>query len=74
MTLEPTESYSQDDLDEYATILAHVAEEARSQPEVLKNAPHNSPVHRVSDERYLDDPELWAITWRAYLRKHGGEA
>jgi glycine dehydrogenase subunit 2 len=73
MTLEPTESYSQDDLDEYAAILAHVAEEARSQPGVVKNAPHNSPVHRVADERYLDDPEMWAITWRAYLRKHGGE-
>ncbi len=28
-TLEPTESYSKDELDEYASILAHVAEEAR---------------------------------------------
>lgn len=73
MTLEPTESYSKADLDEYAAILRQVADEARSQPETLKTAPHNSPVHRVVDTRYFEDPQMWAVTWRAYLRKHGGE-
>jgi glycine dehydrogenase subunit 2 len=71
MTLEPTESYSKADLDEYAAILARVAEEARSDPEVVKTAPHYSTVHRVTDQRYFEDPAWWAITWRAYLRKHG---
>jgi len=23
------------------------------------------------DESWMDDPEKWAITWRAYLKKHG---
>ena len=73
MTLEPTESYSQADLDEYAAILRQVAEEARRQPDLVKTAPHNGPVHRVVDPRYFEDPKMWAITWRAYLRKHGGE-
>jgi glycine dehydrogenase subunit 2 len=73
MTLEPTESYSKADLDEYAGILQEVAREARSEPEVVKAAPHNAPVHRVVDPRYFEDPEMWAITWRAYLRKHGRE-
>ncbi len=73
MTLEPTESYSQADLDEYAAILRQVAEEARRQPERVKSAPHNGPVHRVTDTRYFEDPAMWAITWRAYRRKHGGE-
>ncbi len=67
-TLEPTESFSKGDLDEYAAILRHVAEEARSDPEVVKNAPHHSTVHRI-DPAPFDDPSRWAITWRAYKRK-----
>jgi glycine dehydrogenase subunit 2 len=72
MTLEPTESYSKADLDEYAAILKHIAEEAYSNPEVIKTAPHNSTVHKT-DHEILDDPERWAVTWRAYLRKTGQE-
>ena len=68
-TLEPTESYSKDDLDEYAAILAHVAGEARLDPVLVKTAPHNSTVHTV-DHAPLDDPARWAMTWRAYLRKN----
>jgi glycine dehydrogenase subunit 2 len=67
-TLEPTESYSQDELDEYAAILAHVAQEARTDPEMVKSAPHNSTIHTI-DHTPLDDPTQWAITWRAYKRK-----
>jgi glycine dehydrogenase subunit 2 len=67
-TLEPTESYSKDELDEYAAILVHVADEARTNPELVKTAPHNSTVHTI-DHTPLDDPSQWAITWRAYLRK-----
>jgi glycine dehydrogenase subunit 2 len=73
MTLEPTESYSKADLDEYAAILSHIAEEARTDPEKVKSAPHNSTVHRVTDARYFEDPAFWSVTWRAYLRKHAGE-
>jgi glycine dehydrogenase subunit 2 len=67
-TLEPTESYSRDELDEYAAILAHVAEEARTNPELVKTAPHNSAIHTI-DHAPLDDPNQWAMTWRAYKRK-----
>jgi glycine dehydrogenase subunit 2 len=74
MTLEPTESYSKADLDEYAAILARVAEEARRDLELVRTAPHNAAVHRVTDARYFEDPDLWAITWRAHLRKHSEEA
>jgi glycine dehydrogenase subunit 2 len=69
-TLEPTESYAKDELDEYADILAHVAEEARTDPELVKTAPHRSTIHSVEHEP-LDDPERWAVTWRAYRRKTG---
>jgi len=68
MTLEPTESYSQADLDEYAAILRQIAQEAYTNPELVLTAPHNSTVHRTVHEPF-DDPEQWAITWRAYKRK-----
>jgi len=67
-TLEPTESYSKAELDEYAAILAHVAGEARTDPDLVKTAPHYSTIHTI-DHGPLDDPERWATTWRAYKRK-----
>ena len=67
-TLEPTESYSKAELDEYAAILAHVANEARSDPKIVKDAPHRSTIHTI-DHSPLDDPEQWAVTWRSYLKK-----
>ena len=69
-TLEPTESFSRDELDEYVDIMAHVANEARENPDLVKSAPHNSTIHTI-DHSPLDDPAQWAITWRAYLRKVG---
>jgi glycine dehydrogenase subunit 2 len=71
-TLEPTESFSKDELDEYVAIMAHVAEEARTNPRLVKTAPHNSTIHTI-DHAPLDDPSRWAMTWRAYRRKVGGE-
>jgi glycine dehydrogenase subunit 2 len=67
-TLEPTESYSKEDLDEYIQILKHVSSEAYTNPEIVKTAPHNSTIHKI-DHGPLDDPSQWAITWRAYQRK-----
>jgi glycine dehydrogenase subunit 2 len=67
-TLEPTESYSKEELDEYASILAHVAQEARTDPARVKAAPHNSTIHTI-DHAPLDDPSRWAMTWRAYRKK-----
>jgi glycine dehydrogenase subunit 2 len=72
-TLEPTESYSKADLDEYAAILASVAREAREEPEMVRTAPHRSTIHAI-DHAVLDDPARWAVTWRAYRRKVRGEA
>jgi glycine dehydrogenase subunit 2 len=70
MTLEPTESYSREELDEYAAVLGQISDEAYADPAVVKTAPHHSTVHRTRQEAF-DDPDEWAITWRAYLRKTG---
>jgi glycine dehydrogenase subunit 2 len=71
-TIEPTESYSKAEIDEYLAALARVAEEAYTDPAKVKGGPYNSVVHRI-DPGWFDDPALWAITWRAYLKKHGHE-
>jgi glycine dehydrogenase subunit 2 len=68
-TIEPTESYSKGEIDEYIAGLKRVVEEAYTNPENVKNAPYNSVVHKI-DHRTLDDPEKWAITWRLYLKKY----
>ncbi|NQU29784.1 MAG: aminomethyl-transferring glycine dehydrogenase subunit GcvPB [Anaerolineae bacterium] len=70
MTLEPTEAYSKADLDEYVAVLRQMAEEAYTNPEIIKTAPHNSTVHHTHHDPF-DDPDEWAVTWRAYLRKTG---
>jgi len=67
-TIEPAESYSKQDLDDYVAAIRQVSAEAYRSPETVKTAPHGSTIHRV-DDAMLDDPERWAVTWRAYLRK-----
>jgi glycine cleavage system P protein (glycine dehydrogenase) subunit 2 len=73
MTLEPSDSYSRADLDEYAEILAEISHEAYTNPETVLEAPQRSTIHKM-DPAPHDDPERWALTWRAYLRKGGGHA
>ena len=68
MTLEPTESYSKADLDEYVAVLNQISAEAYTNPEIIKTAPHNSTVHQTQQEPF-DNPDEWAVTWRAYRRK-----
>ncbi|HWQ42596.1 MAG TPA: aminomethyl-transferring glycine dehydrogenase subunit GcvPB [Desulfosporosinus sp.] len=71
MTLEPCETYSKDDIDEYVETIKIIAKEAYEQPELVMAAPHKAASHKRNDEESLDDPEKWALTWKVYLRKHG---
>jgi glycine dehydrogenase subunit 2 len=73
-TIEPTESYSKEDLDEYVEGLKTAAREAYEDPEKVRNAPHQSVIHKIIAVDMLEDPEKWAPTWRVYLRKYRGEA
>jgi glycine dehydrogenase subunit 2 len=67
-TIEPTESYSKAELDEYLAGLEKTVHEAYENPGKVKNAPYQSVVHKI-DHHPLDDPERWAVTWRAFLKK-----
>jgi glycine dehydrogenase subunit 2 len=68
MTIEPVESMSRARLDLYVDILTRVMTEAREDSGIVKNAPHDSTVHRI-DQGPLDDPARWAPTWAAHVRK-----
>ncbi len=70
MTLEPAETVSRADLDAYAAVIAQVAREAHEEPDTIHDAPHASTVHKL-DTSAMDDPERWALTWRAWKRKRG---
>jgi glycine dehydrogenase subunit 2 len=67
-TVEPTESYSRQELDEYVATLEAVAGEAYEDPATVASGPHRSVCHRA-DPAPLDDPRRWAITWRLLQRK-----
>lgn len=71
MTLEPCETYSKEDIEEYCEVVRQVAKEAYEDPELVKGAPYNSVIHKRVHEEEFDDEKKWALTWRAYLRKHG---
>jgi glycine dehydrogenase subunit 2 len=71
MTLEPCETYSKSDLEEYYETLKLISEEAYKDPEFVKGAPYNSASHDLANIEELDDPNKWAVTWRAFLKKHG---
>jgi glycine dehydrogenase subunit 2 len=73
MTLEPSDSYSRADLDAYAEILAEISREAYENPQAVLDSPQRSTIHKM-DPAPHDDPERWALTWRAYLRKRGPQA
>ncbi len=69
-TPEAGEMYSKEDLDYWIAVVAKISEEAYANPELVKTAPHNQAIAQIKADA-LDDPAKWAMTWRAYLRKHG---
>lgn len=51
LMIEPTESESKETLDAFAQTLIKIAEEAHQEPDLLKEAPHNTPVGRLDEVR-----------------------
>jgi glycine dehydrogenase subunit 2 len=49
LMIEPTETENKETLDAFADALIRIAEEARTQPELLKQAPHDTPVGRLDE-------------------------
>lgn len=68
-TPEAGESWSIEDIDYWIDVLVHVLDEGRTQPDLVRSAPHAQVVGQL-DASTLDDPERWATTWAAYRRKY----
>lgn len=49
LMIEPTENESKDTIDGFIEVMRRIADEARENPEVVKSAPHNTPIGRVDD-------------------------
>ncbi|HAT61233.1 MAG TPA: aminomethyl-transferring glycine dehydrogenase subunit GcvPB [Prevotella sp.] len=49
MMIEPTENESKDTIDRFIEVMHVISKEARENPELVKNAPHNTPIGRVDD-------------------------
>jgi glycine dehydrogenase subunit 2 len=51
LMIEPTETESKATLDAFADTMLKIAEEARSEPELLQQAPHSTPIGRLDEVR-----------------------
>jgi glycine dehydrogenase subunit 2 len=61
MLIEPTETESIETLDAFASALVSIADEARTDPEVVRSAPHEAPVRRLDEATAARRPDL---RWR----------
>ena len=49
LMIEPTENESKETLDGFIAVMRRIAEEAKTDPELVKTAPHHTPIGRVDD-------------------------
>ena len=49
LMIEPTENESKETLDGFIAVMRKIAEEAKTDPEMVKSAPHTTPIGRVDD-------------------------
>jgi len=58
LMVEPTETETKETLDAFAEAIAAVVEEAKRDPELLRTAPHTTPVRRLDEVRAVRQPIL----------------
>jgi glycine dehydrogenase subunit 2 len=63
LMIEPTETESKMDIDRFIDAMKKIAQEAKTDPELLKNAPHVSYVRRLDETGAARNPVLrWHVT------------
>lgn len=58
MMIEPTETESKETLDRFVAAMKQIAEECRTQPERVLDAPHTTPVRKVDEVGAARNPDL----------------
>ena len=61
LMIEPTETESKETLDAFARTMIRIAEEARSEPEILKTAPHKTPFGRLDEVKAAKELVLCCV-------------
>ena len=56
--IEPTETESLDTIDSFIEVMRQIAHEAVNDPEMVKSAPHTTPVRRPDDTEAALHPRL----------------
>jgi glycine dehydrogenase subunit 2 len=61
LMIEPTETETPETLDAFAAAMLAIAQETKENPEVVKTAPHSTPVRRLDEAKAARKPVLrWA--------------
>ena len=58
MMIEPTETETKETLDKFIEVMKQIAKEAQESPELLAEAPHNTPVRKVDETYAARNPNL----------------
>ncbi len=58
LMIEPTETETKETLDHFIAVMRQIAEEARTAPELLHEAPHDTPVGRLDQTLAARKPDL----------------
>ena len=58
LMIEPTETESRENLERFAEAMYNILKEAEENPDILKGAPHKTPVRRVDDVTAARNPVL----------------
>jgi glycine dehydrogenase subunit 2 len=53
--IEPTETESKQTLDEFINAMLEIDQECVNNPDIVKNAPNNTPVKRVDDVKAVKE-------------------
>ena len=61
LMIEPTETESRETLDTFISAMVQIDEEIASQPEIVKTAPHETPVRRVDETTAARRPILTCV-------------
>ncbi len=62
MMIEPTETETKETLDAFIEVMKTIAKEAETSPELLAEAPHNTPVRKVDETFAARNPNLKFIS------------
>lgn len=59
MMVEPTETESKETLDYFVEVMKKIASECKDNPEIVRTAPHTTPVSRVDEKTATTNPQLY---------------